>query len=147
MSTLQTSYRRSDTTPTPGQIIDRQLAQSASPLVEGDPIAAGKAAFAGSDDANVTATPSDRFAGIVYRDQFNAPSAGDEYTEGATVPVAMDGVIAVPVAGSVAKGAQVYSTAEGDLTSSAADNFEMRGARFDATGSGVVPLRLSRVRN
>ncbi len=146
MAFLQTQYRRADYSAEAGRIIDQQLSGSVTRALAADKTAGfGVALFATDDPSYVTTEPSDRFVGVTYRDRCISPAQGKQFVAGDIMPIARHGVVAVPVEGTVAKGAQAYATPSGAITTSETDNFPLIGARFDASGSGVVALRLNRV--
>ena len=146
MAVMQTDYRRASHTLAAGQIIDQQLASAITRvLAEGETIACGAAVFATADDSVVTAMPSERFNGITYRDRCIEPGHDDLFRSRAILPIARDGVVAVPVEGSVSKGQAAYVTPGKAITAASSGNFALEGAAFESSGTGVVQLRLSRI--
>ena len=146
MAVLQSSYRRDATALVAGQIIDQQLSDAVTRILEDEANASfGQAMFTGLDGNSVTATPSTAFAGVTYHDQFNPPASAETFREGDSLPIAREGVVAVAVASPVTKGLQAYITPAGEITSDPTDNIILAGAKFARSGENIAPLRLSRI--
>lgn len=112
-------------------------------------IAFGKAAFRGSGDHGVTATPAaGTFMGIVIADAGQIPGVGetaDTIAQYRTVALLNEGVIWVSASVAVADGDAAYVTGAGAITNVSTSNTAIP-AKFDATTSaaGLVPLRVTR---
>lgn len=146
MAAVQTAYASRMTALALGQIVNQELQNSVSRLLEDSTaVGYGIALFAGTADNEVTATPSGLFEGISMRDVTVESTTADTFEEGDTVPLCRFGVIAVQGSKAVDKGDPVYVTDAGAFTDVSTDNTAIAGATFDATttAAGLVPVRLA----
>lgn len=150
MPVVQSTYATGFAAGFPGQVANGETSNRISRIVEDAAgIAFGKAAFQGSGDNGVTATPSANFMGIVMsrHDQQAVPGgvAADIIGQYATAALLNEGPVFVTVGANVAKRDAVYVTSAGVFTNVSSSNTAIP-AVFDATVSsgGVCPLRVRR---
>lgn len=146
MAAVQSTYASRMTPLALGQIVNQELSNATSRLLEDSTaVGYGRALFAGTADNEVTATPSALFEGISMRDVTVESATADTFEEGDTVPLCRLGVIAVQASKAVDKGDPVYVTDAGAFTDVSTDNTAIAGATFDATttAAGLCPVRLA----
>lgn len=149
--TVQSTYATSYAEGIPGHVANGETSNRISRTIEDSAgLAFGKAAFRGSDDHGVTATPAaGTFMGIAIADVGIVPAtvsgAVDTYPQYSTVGLLNEGVIYVTVAATVADGDAAYVTSAGAFTNSSSGNTAIP-AVFDQTVSsgGVCRLRVRR---
>lgn len=146
--TVQSTYATSFAAGFAGMLANGETQNRISRTVEDAAgIAFGKAAFRGSGDHGVTATPATAtFMGIVIADAGQVPGVGetaDTIAQYQTVALLNEGVIYVSASVAVADGDQAYVTSGGAITNVLTSNTAIP-AKFDATTSaaGIVPLRV-----
>jgi hypothetical protein len=146
--TIQNSYSSSIPVGFAGMIKNGETSNRISRTIEDAAgIAFGKAAFRGTGDHGVTATPAAAtFMGIVIADAGQVPAAGetaDTVPQNGTVGLLNEGVIYVNSSVAVADGDQVYVTSAGAITNVLTSNTAIP-AKFDATigAAGIVPIRV-----
>lgn len=145
MAAVQTSYGSRLPALTLGMVVNQELWNATSRILEDSTaVGFGRAMFAGDDDQGATATPSALFEGITMKDITVEGDTADTFEEGATLPLLRQGVIAVQASKAVDKGDAVYVTSAGAFTDVATDNTAIAGATFDGTttAAGLVPVRL-----
>lgn len=148
--TIQSTYSTDYTRGFPGMIANGETSNRISRTIEdAGGIAFGKAAFRGSGDHGVTATPAaSTFMGIAIADAGMIPLPGatvDLYPQYATVGLLNEGEIFVTVGADVTDGAAAYVTSAGVFTGSSSGNTAIP-AVFDETVSsgGICRLRVRR---
>jgi hypothetical protein len=148
--TIQSSYATGYANGFPGMVANGEESNRISRTIEDSAgIAFGKAAFRGSGDHGVTATPAaGTFMGIAIADAgVVAPVGGtaDVYPQYASVALLNEGCIYVTVGASVADGDAAYVTSAGVITNVSTSNTTIP-AKFDETvaSGGVCRLRVTR---
>lgn len=146
--TIQSTYSSALAAGFAGMVMNGEESNRISRTIEDAAgIAFGKAAFRGTGDHGVTATPAaNTFMGIVIADAGQVPAAGetaDTVAQFGTVALLLEGVIYVSASVAVADGDQAYVTSAGLITNVLTSNTAIP-ARFDATtgAAGIVPLRV-----
>lgn len=145
--TVQSSYSSSIPTGFAGMVYDGETSNRKSRTVEDAAgMAFGTAAFKGTGDHGITATPSANFEGIVMADAGQVPGVGetaDTIAQYRTAAILDLGVIFISAALAVNKGEQVYVTAAGAFTNVSTANTAIP-AKFAATiaAAGIVPIRV-----
>lgn len=138
--TIQNSYTNSIPVGQPGMLADGGTKNPITRNVEdAGGIAFGKAAFKGTADKGITATPGTKFQGIVIADQgLIMPVGGtaDVFGQNASAPLLDMGDIWVTVGANVAAGAAAYVTSAGVFTSSASGNTAIPATFIDTASSG-----------
>lgn len=146
MAVLQSTYgnRISDRPYLLGMIVNQELHNSITALLEDATAGYGEAMFQGTADNQATATPGTAFLGVTIRDVIIEGEPADTFNTGDSLSLCEKGVIVVQASEAVAKGAQAYVTAAGAWTDTLTGNTEVPGATFDAstTAAGLVPLRI-----
>ena len=150
MATNQTTYTASLAAAVAGMLANGENKNVISRTVQDSGgIGFGKAAFRGTLDHGITATPAaNTFMGISLIDpaQQATPAAptADLYARYQSVPLLTNGVVWVAAGVAVADGEQVYVTSGGVFTNVATSNVIIPNAVFDATigAAGLVPVRL-----
>lgn len=146
--TIQSTYSTSIPAGFAGMLANGETQNRISRTIEDAAgIAFGKAAFRGTGDHGVTATPAAAtFMGIVIADAGQVPGVGetaDTVPQYGTVGLLNEGCIFVSAAVAVADGEQAYVTSGGAITNVSTSNTAIP-AKFDQTTSaaGIVRLRV-----
>jgi hypothetical protein len=150
--TIQSTYATGFAAGYAGMVANGEESNRISRTVEDSAgIAFGKAAFRGSGDHGVTATPATgTFMGVTIADQgIVAPVGGtaDVYPQYSTASLLNEGPIYVTVGVNVADGDQAYVTPAGVWTNTSNSSANPQvPAKFDETVSsgGVCRLRVTR---
>jgi hypothetical protein len=148
MPTVQTSFSANMAAAFPGQIADGEQATNVISRVvdpaSANPVNFGEPVLQGASDGTVQSVNGGAgvFRGIAVRDATLPPSAGDQYDQTLTAAIMTKGVIWVTTAVTVAAGQPAYYPAAGALTNVASGNTAVPNAMWDATGTGLVRLRL-----
>jgi hypothetical protein len=148
--TVQSTYSNTIAAGFAGMVANGEESNRISRTIEDSAgLAFGKAAFRGSGDHGVTATPAaGTFMGIAIADAgVVAPVGGtaDVYPQYANVSLLNEGCIYVTVGANVADGDVAYVTSGGAITNVSTSNTAIP-AKFDETVSsgGVCRLRVTR---
>ncbi len=151
MAVVQSTY--ADTIPVgfPGMVANGEASNRLSRTVEDAAgIAFGKAAFRGSGDNGVTATPgAGTFMGITIADHGIQPVPGtvaaDIYPQYASAGLLNEGEIWVTAGSNTTDGAAVYVTSGGVFTATSSGNTAIPAVFDDTVSSGsLVRLRVAR---
>jgi hypothetical protein len=147
MAEVQTAYVDLPPIGVPGMLVNGEAHRSMSRTVEDAAgIAFGKAAFQGTGDHGITATPTaGKFIGIVIADHgkvFPIGGTADVIGQYGSASLATTEPIFVTASVTVAPRDQVYVTSAGAFTNVVGSNIILPGWQFDATASaaGVVPV-------
>jgi hypothetical protein len=146
--TIQSTYPAAPAAGFAGMVYDGETSNRISRTVEdAGGMAFGVAAFRGSGDHGITATPAaNTFMGVVIADAGQVPGIGetaDTLAQYKTAALLNQGVIYVNGSVAVADGDQVYVTPGGAYTNVSTSNIALP-ARFELTTSaaGIVPIRV-----
>lgn len=150
MAIIQDTYLSAPANGYPGMVANGETSNRLSRTIEDAAgIAFGKAAFRGSADMGVTATPAaGTFMGITIADHGLSILPGgtaDVFPQGRTVALINEGEIWVLAGSNTTDGAAVYVTAGGAFTTSNSGTTAIP-AVFDDTVSSGAPVRLRIVR-
>lgn len=145
MAVAQSTYAARQPQYVLGQIVNQELHNSVSRILEDTTAGYGVAMFVGTGDKGVTATPGTKFEGVTIRDVIIEGATADTFYDGATLSLCEKGVIVVQASVAVDRGAQAYVTDAGAWTDVATDNNIIPGAFFDesTSGAGLVALRIN----
>lgn len=145
----QTDYINAIPQGFPGMVVNGETSNRISRTIEDvGGIGFGKAAFRGTGDRGITATPTaNKFMGISLIDpalQIQPGGTVDTFPRYSSVPLIDKGVVFVNASVAVNDGEQVYVTSGGLFTNSSSGNVLLPNAVFDATigAAGLVPVRL-----
>lgn len=148
--TVQSTYSTSIASGFAGMVANGEESNRISRTIEDSAgLGFGKAAFRGSGDHGVTATPAaGTFMGIAIADAGVVMPVGgtaDTYPQYANVALLNEGSIYVTVGANVADGDAAYVTSGGAITNVSTSNTAIP-AKFDETVSsgGVCRLRVTR---
>lgn len=149
MAILQSVYTDQVAPGYPGLVANAETRNIISRTIEDAAgIAFGRAAFRGTGDHGITATPTaGKLLGITRDHEALALLPGgvaDTYPQTATVPVVTQGVIWVQASVAVAQGDQGYVTAAGAFTNVATSNTILTGWFFDTTTAGAGLAKLAK---
>lgn len=127
-----------------GMIVNQELHNSVTALLEDATAGYGEAMFQGTADNQATGTPGTNFLGVTIRDVIIEGDTPDTFVQRDSMSLCEKGVIAVQGSVAVAKGDAAYVTAGGAFTNVDTGNTAIPGATFDATttAAGLVPLRI-----
>lgn len=151
MAVVQNTFSETFAAGFPGQVANGETSNRLSRTVEDAAgIAFGKAAFRGTGDHGVTATPSataGAFMGITIADHGIMPlpggAAADIYPQYSTAGLLESGVIWVLAGSNTTDGAIVYVTSGGAFTATSSGNTAIPAVFDDTVSSGaVVRLRV-----
>jgi hypothetical protein len=147
MATVQSTYSTALPDGFAGMVANGETSNRISRTVEDAAgIGFGKAAFRGSGDHGVTATPAaNTFMGIVIADKSQMPATiggdVDEVPQYGTAALLREGVIWVTAGEAVTDGAQAYVTSGGAIVDTSSGNTAIP-ARFDQTAANGALVRL-----
>lgn len=148
--TIQSTYLDDYAKGFPGMVANGETSNRISRTVEDAAgIAFGKAAFRGTGDHGVTATPTaSTFMGITIADAGVVQGIGDTvdtYAQHSTASLLNEGCIYVAVGSDVTDGAAAYVTSAGVFTATSSGNTAIP-AVFDETvaNGGICRLRVRR---
>lgn len=151
MAVVQSTYSTSIPVGFPGMVANGETSNRISRTVEDAAgIAFGKAAFRGSGDNGVTATPgTGTFMGIVIADHGIQPVPGgvaaDIVPQYASAALHNEGEIWVTAGSNTTDGAAVYVTSAGVFTVTSTSNTAIPAVFDDTVSSGaLVRLRVRR---
>jgi hypothetical protein len=143
MAVAQSTYSASITAGYPGMVANGETSNRISRTVEDSGgIAFGKAAFRGSGDHGITATPTEgAFVGVTMIDPAITPvpggAAADIIPRYASAPLLDMGVIWITAAAvSIADGDAVYVTSGGAFTNVVSTNIPIPATFMDTAASG-----------
>ena len=149
MAVVQSTYATGFAAGFPGQVANGEEGNRISRIVEDSAgMAFGVAAFRGTGDNGVTATPSaGKFMGIVIANHGIQPVPGgvaaDIYPQYASAPLLNEGEVFVTAGHAVTAGEQVYVTAGGVFTDVSTSNTSIPAWFDDSVASGaIVRLRV-----
>lgn len=150
MPVVQSTYSNSFLAGRPGQIANGETGNRISRTVEDSAgIPFGRAAFRGSGDHGVTATPaSGTFMGVTIADVGDQALPGqtaDVYQQYQTAGLLFEGVIWVTAGSNTTDGAAAFVTSAGAFTTASSGNTAIP-AVFDDTVNSGAPVRLRIVR-
>jgi hypothetical protein len=154
MTVVQSTYSSTIASGYAGMVANGETSNRISRTVEDAAgIAFGKAAFRGSGDHGVTATPSANLMGIVIADHGIQPLPGgvaaDIYPQYSTAALLTQGVIWVVAGSDTTDGAAVY-VGDGDpdtagiFTTSSTGNVALTGWTFQDTVSSGALVRIAK---
>jgi hypothetical protein len=143
--TIQSTYLTDYVTGFPGMLADGNVTNRPSGTVEDSAgIAFGKAAFQGTNDRGLTATPGTKFKGVTIANAgVIAPVGGaaDTYLQYASASLCDMGDIWVLAGSNTTPGAAVYVTSAGAFTTVSSGNTAIPATFMDTVTSGS-PVRL-----
>lgn len=148
MAVVQSTYNSTIAQGYPGMVANGETSNRLSRTIEDSAgIAFGKAAFRGSGDHGITATPAaGTFMGITIADHGVVLLVGgtaDTFAQYANVPLLDRGEIWVTAGSNTTDGAQVYVTAGGAFTATSSSNTAIPAVFDDTVSSGaLVRLRV-----
>lgn len=150
MAVVQDTYLDAPLTGYAGQVANGETSNRLSRTVEDTGgIGFGVAAFRGSGDNGITATPAaNTFMGVTIADHGVANVAGqtaDEYQQYDTAALLDEGCIFVVAGEAVTDGAAAYVTPAGAWVDTSTDNVAVP-AKFDQTVASGAIVRLRVVR-
>ncbi len=148
MAVVQDTFASAPAKGYPGMVANGETSNRISRTVEDAAgIAFGKAAFRGTGDHGVTATPTaGGFMGVVIADHGVVPLPGgvaaDIFPRYESAPLLVLGAIYVTAGEDVTDGAQVYVTAGGLFVDTVGANIILPGFFFDETvlSGGIVRI-------
>ena len=150
MATVQSTFPSTIPVGYPGQVANGETANRITRTVEDSAgIAFGKAAFRGTGDHGVTATPgAGAFMGVVVADHALGAAIGgtaDTVPQYSAATLLNEGVVWVTAGANTTDGAAAYVTSGGAFTPTSASNTAIPAVFDDTVSSGaVVRLRVRR---
>lgn len=149
MAIAQSTYLENAVIGRPGMVANGERMNVISRFVEDSAgIAFGLAAFQGTADDGVTATPSANLLGIVIVSKGITPvpggAAADIVPQRDVAAIATNGAVWVTAGANVADRAPVYVTSAGVFTSADSGNTLLAGWQFDMTAVSGQPVRIAR---
>lgn len=149
MAIAQSTYLENAVIGRPGMVANGERMNVISRFVEDSAgIAFGRAAFQGTADDGVTATPSTNLMGIVIATKGTTPvpggAAADIVPQRGLASLATDGAVWVTAGEDVVDRAPVYVTAAGAFVDTVGSNTLLAGWQFDMTALNGAPVRIAR---
>ncbi|GLI99136.1 hypothetical protein [Sphingobium sp. BS19] len=149
MAEIQTNYVETIAPGYPGMVANGETSNRITRTIEdAGGIGFGKAAFRGTGDHGVTATPTaGGLVGITIAHEALGIIAGqtaDIYAQRQNVPIMTQGVIWVTAGEDVTDGVQAYVTSGGAFVDTASSNVILPGWFFDTTALSGSLVKLAK---